>query len=362
MYRRGVRALILHGPDDLRLEEVSDPVAGAGEIVVDVLVALTCATDAKMMRVGAHPALGALPAPLGHELAGVVSEVGPGVARLRPGDAVVVANSAPCLGCPECRAGRANLCRRITYLTGAFAERLRVPAAIVARNTHPLPPTLEPRLAAAAEPLACAVHTATICASGEAREVLILGGGVQGYLLAGLITACGDRVSVVDPHPDRRARAMRAGATAVHEVPADEAELGELRARVGDGHGADLVIEAVGRPAAWQMAVALARPGGEVIFHGGCPVGARVDLPTGPLHYSELTLRGSYHHTPEAFREAITLLERGEPAVDELIHEPIALAEVPDVLRLSPGNKHPVIVGTTVGRTTRGSSQADIFV
>ncbi len=350
-----MRALILHGANDLRLEDVPDPIAGAGEIVVDVLVALTCATDAKMMRVGAHPALGALPAPLGHELAGVVSEVGADVRWPLLGDAVVVANSAPCLDCPECRAARPNLCRRITYLTGAFAERLLVPPAIVARNTHALPSILAPHLAAAAEPLACAVHTARQCASDAARDVVILGGGVQGQLLAGLIAARGDRVSVVDPHPDRRERALRAGATAVHDVPGGDAQIGALRALVGDGHGAELVIEAVGRPAAWQMAVALARPGGEVIFHGGCPSGVRVDLPTGPLHYSELTLRGSYHHTPDAFREAITLLERGDHALGDLIHEPIDLADVPDVLRLSPGKKHPVIVGTTLERSPRGS-------
>lgn len=343
MYRRGVRALILHGPGDLRLQEVPEPVAGPGEIVVDVLVALTCATDAKMMHAGAHPALGALPAPLGHELVGVVSQMGEGVERLRRGEVVVVANSAPCLECPECRSGRPNLCRRITYLTGAFAERLRVPAAIVSRNTHPLPPGLSPEIGAAAEPLACAVHTARSCASARPREVLILGGGVQGWMLVALIAARGDRVTLVDPHADRRARALRAGATAVHEVPADAAALDALRALLGNGSGPDLVVEAVGRPAAWQMAVALARPAGEVVFHGGCPAGARVDLPTGPLHYSELTLRGSYHHTPDAFREAIDLLARGEIAIDDVLREPIGLTAVPDVLEASRGDKHPVM-------------------
>lgn len=100
-----MRALILHGAGDLRLEDVPDPVAGPGEIVIDVTSALTCATDAKMMAAGAHPALGPLPAPLGHEVAGVVREAGEGVVRPRPGDAVVVANSAPCLGCPPAAPG-----------------------------------------------------------------------------------------------------------------------------------------------------------------------------------------------------------------------------------------------------------------
>ena len=330
-----MRALILHGAGDLRLEDVADPVAGPGEIVVAVSVALTCATDAKMMAAGAHPALGALPAPLGHEVAGVVAEVGEGVAGLREGDAVVVANSAPCGSCPECGAGRPNLCRRITYLTGAFAERLRVPAPVVARNVHRIPPGLAPEVAAAAEPLACAVHTVRGCPPAGPREVLVLGGGVQGQFLSGLLAARGERVTLVDPHDDRRERALRCGAVAARPVPADAAALEALRA--------DLVIEAVGRPEAWRMAVALARPGGVVVFHGGCPAGSGVDLPTGPIHYSELTLRGSYHHTPDAFGEALRVLAAGTISVRDMLHEPIGLPDVPHVLRTSRGVKHPVM-------------------
>ena len=338
-----MRALILHGAGDLRLEEVPDPVAGPGEIVVAVGVALTCATDAKMMESGAHPALGPLPAPLGHEVAGVVAELGEGVTALRPGDAVVVANSAPCGACPECRAGRPNLCRSITYLTGAFAERLRVPAPIVARNVHPVPPGLEPAVAAFAEPLACAVHTVAGCPPAGEREVLVLGGGVQGQLLAGLLAARGERVTLVDPHAERREAALRRGAAAALPAPGGEEGVAALRAAVGDGLGAHLVVEAVGRPAAWRMAVELVRPAGEVVFHGGCPAGTLVDLPAGPIHYSELTLRGSYHHTPAAFREALAVLAHDTSLVRGMLHGPIGLSEVPGTLRASRGVKHPVM-------------------
>ena len=341
-----MRALILHGPGDLRLEDVADPHPAEGEIVVDVAVALTCATDAKMMRTGSHPALGPLPAPLGHEVVGVVSEVGGGVEWPRLGDAVVVANSAPCDRCAECRRGSPNLCRWITYLTGAFAERLRVPAPIVARNTHAVPHGVPARVAAAAEPLACAVHSAMRCHSPQSREVLILGGGVQGQLLTGLLARGGDRVHLADPHEERRERARRFGARAVHDVPADEGAIEALRAVFAGGRGPDLVVEAVGRPSAWQMALALARPGGEVLFHGGCPAGSRVDLPTGAIHYSELTLRGAYHHTPETFRRAIHLMAEGAVAVEELLLEPIGLEDVASALTASRGDKHPVMPTT----------------
>jgi L-iditol 2-dehydrogenase len=337
-----VRALILHGPGDLRLEEVDDPVPGPGEAVVAVTVALTCATDAKMMAAGAHPALGPLPAPLGHEMCGVVEAVGEGVRGLRAGDAVVVANSAPCGACADCRAGRPNLCPHLVYLTGAFAERVRVPAAIVARNVHPLPPGLAPELAAAAEPLACAVHTAASCGPGSGREVLVLGGGVQGALLAGLLSGRGDRVHLADPRPARRDRARRFGADVVHDAPRDDGAALALRAALPGRRGADLVVEAVGRPQAWRAAVLLARPGGEVVLHGGVPAGGVVDLPAHALHYSEVTVRGSYHHTPDAVARALDLLSRDVLPVAGLLNEPVTLAQVAEVLTVSRGEKHPV--------------------
>jgi L-iditol 2-dehydrogenase len=338
-----VRALILHGPGDLRLEEVPDPAAGPGEVVVRVDAALTCATDAKMLRAGAHPALGPLPAPLGHEVAGTVLEVGDGVAWPAVGDAVVVANSAPCGDCGACREGRANLCESIVYLSGAFAERLRVPAAIVARNTLPRPPPLEPPLAAMAEPLACALHAAALCGAGPGDIVLVLGGGVQGQLLTGVLAGRGVRVHVADPHPDRRARALRFGAEAAYEAPRGPEGVAALRRAVPGGRGADAVVEAVGRPDTWRAAAALARPGGEVLLHGGCPPGSEVTLPTGPLHYEELTLRGSYHHTPDAVRAAVGMLAKGALPFPELLGEPIGLGDVPRVLAEERGAKRPVL-------------------
>jgi L-iditol 2-dehydrogenase len=338
-----MRALVLHGPGDLRLEEVPEPVAGPGELVVEVSAALTCATDAKMVRAGAHPALGPLPARLGHELAGTVAEAGPG-AGWRPGDAVVVANSAPCGACSECAADRPSLCARLVYLTGAFAERVLVPAPIAAGNTLPLPEGLAPEIAAMTEPLACAVRSAERCTAAAGDLVLVLGGGVQGQLLAGLLARRGCRVHLADPHPERRERARRFGAEAAHRAPRDDAGAQVLRASLPGGRGADAVLEAVGTPQAWRAAVMLARPGGEVLLHGGCPPGSDAILPTGPLHYGELTLRGSYHHTPGAVRAALALLAAGELPAGELLGRPVALADVGEALRTERGVKRPVQV------------------
>lgn len=337
-----MRALILHGPDDLRLDEVPDPRPGPGEVVLRVERALTCATDAKMLRNGRHPALPPPPAPFGHEVAGVIDEVGDGVVGFEPGDRVVAANSAPCGGCFFCDRGRPSLCEELVYLTGAFAERLRVPAPIVAKNLLPIPDGLAPDLAAMVEPLACAVRTAERCTVDQGDTAVILGGGVQGQFLTALLTRRGCRVHLCDPHEERRRRALAFGAAETHEAPRDDAGVARVRRATPGGRGADLVVEAVGRPQTWEVAVALARSGGEVVFHGGCAPGSTVTLPTQPLHYGELRLQGFYHHTPDAVRRALALLSEGAAPFGDLLGPPIRLEEVARTLARS-GPKRPVI-------------------
>jgi L-iditol 2-dehydrogenase len=337
-----MRALILHGPDDVRLEEVPVPQPGPGEVVLQVTRALTCATDAKMLRQGHHPALPPPPAPLGHEACGVVVAIGDGVDGVREGDTVVVANSAPCGECPPCRRGRPSLCESIVYLSGAFAEYLRVPARIVRRNMLPLPDGLDPARAAMVEPLACAVRGVERIEAGRGDEVVVLGGGVQGTLITGLLAARGCAVTLCDPHAERRDRALRFGAVRAVDAPRDAAAIDEVRAAHGEGRGPDAVVEAVGRPDAWEAAVAIARPGGEVLLYGGCAPGSTVTLPTFPLHYGELAIRGTYHHTPEAVREALAHLATGDAPYDALIGDEITLDQVPGVLRAGSGDKRPV--------------------
>jgi L-iditol 2-dehydrogenase len=337
-----VRALILHGPNDLRLDLVPDPVPAPGEVVLRVERALTCATDSKMLRNGAHPALPPVPAPFGHEVAGVVDEVGAGVVRFSVGDRLVAANSAPCDHCFFCLRGRFSLCEHLVYLSGAFAERVRIPARIVTRNLLPIPPGLAPEIAAMVEPLACAVRTAERCTVEDGDTAVILGGGVQGQFLTALLSGRGCRVHLCDPHEDRRRRALAFGAVETHDAPRNAEGVARVVKATPGGRGADLVVEAVGRPEAWEPAVALARPAGEVVFHGGCAPGSTVTLPTHPLHYGELRLQGFYHHTPDAVRRALVLLSEGAAPFADLLGDPIGLEDVARVLADS-GPKRPVV-------------------
>ena len=121
-----MRAAVLHGPGDLRVEEIDEP---AGEVLVEVRAATACGTDRKMLRNG-HPILGDYPARFGHETAGV---------RIDTGERVLVNDSVACGACAPCRAGRAAICRAPTWVLGGFAERIAVPAAAL----HPIPDGLE---------------------------------------------------------------------------------------------------------------------------------------------------------------------------------------------------------------------------
>lgn len=337
-----MRALILHGAGDLRLETVADPAPGPGEVVLRTECAMTCATDAKILRNGAHPAIGPVPAPFGHEVTGELVAIGGGVDGFAIGDHVVVANSAPCGSCYQCGRRRLGLCEDLTYLSGAFAEYVRVPARIVATNTLLRPADLLATLAPMIEPLACAIHAVARSGAGPDDRVVVVGGGVQGQFLTACLAARGCEVLVCDPHDERRERALRFGASATAAAPRDLDGVADVRARLNGGRGADVVFEAVGRPETWRVAVDLAAPGGEVNLYGGCPPGTEVPVPAGVVHYGELRLQGSYHHTPVAVRDAVALLRSGAAPFAELVGAPIGLEQVGAALAAS-GPKHPVI-------------------
>ena len=171
-------------PQDVRVEQVAEPEPEAGEVVLRVEAALTCGTDAKCYRRGHPVLLGPPPAPFGHEYAGVVVACGEG-APFAEGDRVCGVNSSPCRACAACLRGREELCADLyPLLNGAYAESLRVPPRIASVNLHRIPEGVPPEVAAALEPLACAVHGADDAGVAPGQHVAIVGRGPLGRLLA----------------------------------------------------------------------------------------------------------------------------------------------------------------------------------
>jgi L-iditol 2-dehydrogenase len=292
-----MRAAVLHGPDDLRVQEVEEP---EGEVIVEVRAASACGTDRKMLRRG-HPVLGDYPARFGHETAGV---------RLDTGARVLVGDSVACGSCDPCVAGRAAICRSPTWVLGGFAERIAAPEAAL----HGLPDELDFAGAAMAEPLAACAHA--VGRGTDARDVGVLGGGAIGLMLARLLVLEGRDVVVCDRHPERRAQAEALGAGSAPQLGSH-----------------DLVFEAVGRVEAWEQAFAAARPGGTVVLVGGCPSGTTAELPTGPVHYDEVDVRGAFHHTRVEVDQAIALLAAGDVDWHAFAGETIGLERLADALR-----------------------------
>ncbi|MGZ4390389.1 MAG: zinc-dependent alcohol dehydrogenase [Gaiellaceae bacterium] len=303
-----MRALRFHAPGDVRLEEVPDPVAGPGEVLVRVEVALTDGTDLKAFRRGHPVLLGPPPSPFGHEFCGV---------DVATGRRVVAANSAPCGECDGCRRG--SLCEDLyPLLNGAYAELIVVPERIARTNLLPVPPGLAPEVAAMVEPLACCLHGVDRAGIAAGDRVAVLGTGPIGLMLCACIADAGGRPLAVGGRPERQALAPRFGA------------------EPGDGAGADVVIEAAGSEEAWRSALELVRPGGTVLFFGGLPREAEVPVPAYRVHYEELTLRGAFHHTPRTVRAALAFLASGAYPWERLLTHRLRLEEVAALLADPP--------------------------
>jgi L-iditol 2-dehydrogenase len=323
-----MRAALFYGPRDVRLEDVEVPRAAAGEVIVKVEVALTCGTDLKTFQRGHPVLLKRFPSPFGHEFAGVVTEVGAGVERFRPGMRVVGANSAPCRQCFYCHAGETNLCENLDLLNGAYAEQIKIPSAIVRQNLLVLPDRLSFKEAAFCEPLACILHGLDAVRLSSGDHVAILGAGSIGLLLVQVCKHAGAHVILISRSPGKIELARKLGADAAIDLETVRAHEGALRELTTHGQGVELAIEAVGRPELWELAVGLTRKGGNAILFGGCEPGTSVTLATKALHYGERKLIGVFHHTPNAIRRALELIASRQLQLDPLITDDLPLSDL----------------------------------
>ena len=325
-----MRAAVLHGKQDLRLEHIPVPQAGPGEIMVRVGAALTCGTDLKVYRRGYHAAMGKPPMLFGHEVAGTVAAVGAGVTAFQAGDRVVALNSAPCDACYFCERGQQNLCEDLLFNNGAYAEFVRVPARIVEKNTLPLPDDLPFEYAAMTEPLACAVRGFEETGARAGDTMVVIGAGPLGLMLMQVAALAGVAVIAVVKRQDQEATAKLFGARQMLRIGENDT-VEAARALTPAGRGADVVIEAVATPTTWEWAVGMVRKGGVVNFFGGPPSGTVVALDTNRLHYGDITLKASFHHTPTTCRTAFDLIASGRFPCAEAITGRVGLEEVPDV-------------------------------
>lgn len=306
---------MLHGPGDLRVEAVPDPVLPVGGLVIEPVTVGVCGSDVRTWRHGSPRLRG--PQVLGHEVGGIVRESD--VEALPPGTAVAVCPGAPCLECTACQAGRHNLCARRSVLgydiPGGMAERCAVPAAWVAvGGVVPLPPGLAPRFGSIAEPVHTILNGQDEARIGPRDSVLVLGLGPIGVMHVAVARSRGaGPVLGADVSPARvggAAALLGTDAVAVME-PGWEAAARALTA----GRGFDVVVLATGAAAAVETAIGLVAPGGRVLAFAGMPPGGGVvGIDMNAIHYRQVSLVGAFGGTPPHFRRAVRWV--GETTLD----------------------------------------------
>ena len=359
-----MKAAILLGQEKIRIEDLAPPALKPGEVRLRIEVALTCGTDLKVFKRGYHAKMIVPPAVFGHELSGIISEIcssGCESAHSKKteigkqkweneksrftsaatiwkiGDRVVVANSAPCGECFFCKNNQENLCEDLLFLNGAYAESIVVPARLVQKNLLRLKPQTDFRDAALTEPLACVVQGVEDLKLRAGQNVLILGAGPIGLMFAALAKIFGCAVTVAGRHAARLAAVKKLGAAQIIDIGEGANLVSKIRAATETKF--DAVIEAVGRPEIWEAAVQLVRKGGAVNFFGGCPSGASITLDATLIHYSNLTLLASFHHTPRTIRRALEFIEAGVIRAVDFVDGECPLTQLPELFKsMAAGN------------------------
>ncbi len=327
----GQRAAVLYGPEKMRVVEVERPSAGAGEVVVRVMVTALCGSDV-------HAYLGRLPrirVPqiLGHELAGVVAETGPGVTRLRAGDRVCIENHIHCGACELCLEGRINICRSARSigfsLPGGFGQYVVVPEAFAL----PLPDGVSLEAGALVQPLSVAYHA--VVARGRVRpgsRVLVIGSGSMGLCALAVAAASGAEVYLSGTSPNRLELARRMGAAATVDAR-EEGAYRRVRELTG-GRGVDVAFECAGgeQDVTLRQALGAVRRGGRVVQVGTFAEN-RATIPANDLQDQELELLGARGH-PNAMEPCLRLVAAGRIDVTPMITHRLPLEEAEAGLRM----------------------------
>jgi L-iditol 2-dehydrogenase len=326
-----VKVARLYAPGDLRVEDLPVPEAGPGDLVIRVRTCSTCGTDAKIFRFGHHHI--SLPRVLGHEVAGEITEVAPGVESWSVGDRVQIIAAIPDGVCFFCRRGQHTVCEDLESIgyqyDGGFAEFMRVPAKVLAVDgVNKVPEHVPFEEASLTEPLACVLNGQELAQVGEEDVVVVLGAGPIGCLHVRLARARGaNTVVLVDVNRARLDLAARAEPDAAIDSSKDD-PIDAVR-KMTDGRGADVVITATGVGQAQEQALEMTAPRGRISLFGGLPKDdSTIRFDSNLVHYRELSVFGAYGSAPRHNREALSLIANGGVRIDDLITHRMPLADV----------------------------------
>jgi alcohol dehydrogenase, propanol-preferring len=321
-----MRAAVFYGSGrPLVVEEVPRPVSGSGDALVKVAACGFCHTDLHYLD---HAVPTAKPPPLilGHEISGVVAELGPGNLTGSVGDRVLVPSVLPCGTCEYCRVGRGNICPHLqmpgNHIDGGFAEYVRVPA----RDLVPLPADLDlAQSAVIADALSTPYHAVVHRARVRTGDwVVVVGCGGVGINVVQFARAAGGNVIAVDLRAEKREAARRLGACETLD-PTEYPDLGrEVRKR--SGSGADVAFEVVGAPETVSLALSTLRRGGRLCVVGYCD--SVVPIPLNRLMFFEYAIVGSLGCRPVDYPRVIEMVRKGGVSLDAVVTATLPLDRI----------------------------------
>ena len=329
-----MKAFVLYGKEDLRLEEHPQPEAQPGQVLLKTRRVGVCGTDVHYFMAGrAGASIPKRPFIFGHEVVGEVAGLGAGVENLQVGMRVAIDPSQPCWHCWLCRSGRYNLCRTTAFLGsakfdppthGTNREYFTMPAA----NCYPLPDQLDDGQAAMLEPLSVATHGVMRAGSVAGKSVLITGGGPIGQMVLLVARAFGaDTITLSDvaEFPRQFAKDMGADYTLNPLSATLKEDIQQIAPR-----GFELVFEASGAPAATQQAIDSVGYGGTIVQIGTLP--AKMELPFNMIMEKELQVLGSFRFA-HVFPLALKQMAAGRINLRPFISNVFPFAQLPEALR-----------------------------
>lgn len=305
-----MKACVFRAPGEIAVVDAPMPEAGPGEILLKVGVVGLCASDVRVYRGEKYAKPGVIP---GHEFAGVISALGPGVSDYQAGQHVSVCPIVACGVCEFCRAGKRNRCpSRVTLgydEDGGMGEYVKIPAPIVRLgHVFPLPADLPLALASLLEPTSCVLNSLELLGVGAGTTLLLVGAGPMGLLHLVLARRLGTMVIASEPDEERRGWARKLGAFATVDPMTQDvtAAVKELT----DGQGADVAVVSVGSVPAAEAALGAVRRQGAIGLFGGFPPKTSMDFDPNVIHYNEIVLTGSQNATIDQYRRTLEMLPR----------------------------------------------------
>lgn len=325
-----MKAIVWRGEREYRLEDVPEPVAGPGQVIVQIVVTAICGSDLHLKEFGAPPPI--IP---GHEGSGLVVDAGDGTSGLREGDRVTLNPVQSCGDCYCCTHGMEHLCLRTRHLgsgpvPGTWAERVAVDAA----NAYPLPDSLSFEAAALTEPVAVCYESYQRAGSPQGANVLVIGDGPFGFLHARLARALGAKTVVCAGHFDERLSriAEMTGAVVCNSRREDLA--GVIRETIGpETPGVDIAIEASGSSEGPSVGLRALRPRGTLVVFSS--VWDPEPLAMWELHMRELTIVAACRSL-HAFEPCLALMAEAKVDTEQLVDLSVPMADFQDAFhRLS---------------------------